>query len=71
MHLASAMNARTTVFYCSTVSQFGFGPLADDNEIIEIQEKLDCRPCGSHGYKVCPKQHFSCGQKIDVTQVSS
>ena len=71
MHLASAMNARTTVFYCSTVSQFGFGPLANDNEIIEIQEKLDCRPCGSHGYKVCPKQHFSCGQKIDVTQVSS
>jgi ADP-heptose:LPS heptosyltransferase len=71
MHLASAMNARTTVFYCSTVSEFGFGPLADDSEIREVQEKLDCRPCGSHGYNVCPKQHFNCGQKIDVSQVSS
>lgn len=69
MHLASSVNAPTTVFFCSTIPEFGFGPLADSSEIIEIEEKLDCRPCGSHGYKSCPKGHFACGIKIDVTQV--
>ncbi len=70
MHLASAMNAATTAFYCSTIPGFGFGPLAENQEIIEIQENLACRPCGSHGYKECPKTHFDCGNKIDVEQIS-
>jgi heptosyltransferase-2 len=69
MHLASAMNAETTVFYCSTVPAFGFGPLAEDSEIVEIQENLACRPCGSHGFKQCPKLHFDCGKKMDVGSV--
>lgn len=68
MHLASSVNAPTTVFYCSTIPDFGFGPLAEDSEIIEIQENLACRPCGSHGFKQCPKAHFDCGIKIDVSQ---
>jgi heptosyltransferase-2 len=68
MHLASSVNAPTTVFYCSTIPDFGFGPLADDSQILEIQEKLACRPCGSHGFKQCPKAHFDCGKKIDVSR---
>ena len=64
MHLASAMNAPTTVFFCSTVPEFGFGPISDQSRIIEINEKLTCRPCGLHGFKACPKGHFDCGNKI-------
>jgi len=64
MHLASAMNAPITVFFCSTVPAFGFGPLSDQSVIIEINEKLSCRPCGLHGYSICPKGHFDCGNKI-------
>jgi len=64
MHLASAMNAPITVFFCSTVPEFGFGPLSDESTILEITEKLSCRPCGLHGYQACPEGHFDCGNKI-------
>lgn len=65
MHLASAVNAPTTAFFCATIPAFGFGPLAEDSEIKEVQEKLACRPCGLHGGKTCPEGHFKCGD-IDV-----
>jgi heptosyltransferase-2 len=64
MHLASAMNAPVTAVYCSTVPAFGFGPLSDQHHIIETTEKLDCRPCGLHGKRECPKGHFRCASTI-------
>jgi ADP-heptose:LPS heptosyltransferase len=70
MHLASAMNAKTTAIYCSTVPEFGFGPLAADARVVEVTEKLDCRPCGLHGFKECPKGHFKCGRDIDVAKLA-
>ena len=69
MHLASAMNAPVTAIFCSTVTSFGFGPLSDKSFVVEIQEKLECRPCGIHGYKACPLGHFSCAYKIEVGQL--
>jgi heptosyltransferase-2 len=71
MHLASAMNAPVTSIFCSTVPSFGFGPLSDQSNIIETQEKLSCRPCGLHGYKDCPKGHFQCAYSIDVVRVAA
>lgn len=65
-HIASAMNASTTTFFCSTIPDFGFGPLADDSQIVQISRPLSCRPCGSHGFKTCPKGHFACGNEIEV-----
>jgi len=67
LHICSAMNAKTTAVFCSTVPAFGFGPLADESIILETKEKLDCRPCGLHGYKACPKGHFKCALGIDVS----
>ena len=66
MHLASAVNAPTTAIFCSTIPQFGFGPLSDNSTIVETKEKLECRPCGLHGKKACPLKHFNCAYKIDV-----
>lgn len=63
LHLASAMNASVTAFFCSTIPDFGFGPLSDDSEIKQVQD-LDCRPCGLHGHKECPQGHFKCGRDI-------
>lgn len=68
LHLASAMNAPVTAFFCSTIPEFGFGPLSDQSAILQIREDLDCRPCGLHGYKACPKGHFKCGYEIDLQQ---
>jgi len=67
LHLASAMNAAVTVFFCSTTPQFGFGPLSDNSKIIEVKEKLSCRPCGLHGHQICPEGHFKCGNQIKLT----
>jgi heptosyltransferase-2 len=69
MHFASAVNAPVTAVYCSTIPAFGFGPLSDKSYIVEIQRPLDCRPCGLHGYKACPKGHFNCAYKIEDTQL--
>lgn len=65
MHMASSVNAPTTVFYCSTVPEFGFGPLADQSIIVQVDD-LDCKPCGLHGHKACPKGHFSCGHLLEL-----
>lgn len=65
LHIASAMNAPVTAFFCSTITNFGFGPLSDNSEVIEVHD-LDCRPCGLHGYKNCPKGHFKCGMEIQL-----
>ncbi|MBL0329451.1 MAG: glycosyltransferase family 9 protein [Bacteroidetes bacterium] len=69
MHIASAMNAKTTAIYCSTVPAFGFGPLADNAQIVETKLALDCRPCGLHGHKACPKGHFKCGFSIETSEL--
>lgn len=66
MHLCSAVDAPVTVFYCSTIPEFGFGPLSTNRKIMETKEPLPCRPCGLHGYKACPKQHFKCGLSISL-----
>ncbi|NRA10606.1 MAG: glycosyltransferase family 9 protein [Crocinitomicaceae bacterium] len=65
LHLASSMNANVTVFFCSTTPDFGFGPLSDNSTIKQV-ENLDCRPCGLHGHKECPKGHFKCGNEIVI-----
>jgi len=65
LHLASATNAPVTAFFCSTVPEFGFGPLSDNAQLIEVKN-LACRPCGLHGHKACPKAHFKCGQ-LDIS----
>lgn len=71
LHLASAMNAPVTAFFCSTTPDFGFGPLSEDSEVIESSEKPDCKPCGLHGHLACPKGHFDCGKRINVTMTKS
>lgn len=66
LHIASAMNAPVTAFFCSTIPAFGFGPLSDRSTVLEIGEPLACRPCGLHGKKACPEKHFRCGYDIPV-----
>lgn len=71
LHFASAMNAKTTAIFCSTVPKFGFGPLSDDSEVMEIDVDLYCRPCGLHGFMQCPEVHFKCALDIDVRKVAA
>lgn len=63
LHIASAMNTPTLAIFCSTIKEFGYFPLSDQNKVFEVSD-LKCRPCGLHGHKTCPKFHFDCA-KID------
>ena len=65
LHICSANNTSVTVLFCSTSTEFGFGPLSDKHEIIEVSN-LKCRPCGIHGFNHCPKKHFDCGKKLEI-----
>ncbi len=69
MHFASAMNAPVAAIYCSTIPDFGYGPLSDTSFIIETNQDLTCRPCGLHGKKQCPLQHFNCAETIELAQI--
>jgi heptosyltransferase-2 len=71
LHIASAMNAPVTAIFCSTVPAFGFGPLRANGRVVETPEKLDCRPCGLHGHRACPKGHFKCAEGITTTVVQA
>ncbi len=68
-HIASAMNAPVTTFFISTIPEFGFTPTSDQSKVVEVNEKLACRPCGIHGKKKCPMGHFKCGNLIDIDQL--
>lgn len=69
MHISSAVNASVTAVYCSTIPEFGFGPLSDNAHVVEVLEKLTCRPCGLHGHKACPEGHFKCALDIKTEQL--
>ncbi len=70
LHLCSAMNAPTTAIFCSTVPEFGFGPLADVSRVVQTPEVLDCKPCNLHGRSICPLGHFRCAWGIPVDELA-
>ena len=69
LHICSAVNTPTVAIFCSTIPAFGFGPLSEKHKIIEVKEKLSCRPCGDHGKKSCPEIHFNCANSIEVNEI--
>jgi len=71
LHLASSVNAPTTAIFCSTIPSFGFGPLSDDSVVVQSEKTLKCKPCGIHGLKKCPKEHFKCALSIDEKHLLS
>lgn len=70
LHIASSVNAPITAIFCSTIPAFGFGPLSNTSFIVEAKEKLECRPCGLHGYRACPQKHFKCAETIQPEQLT-
>lgn len=71
MHLASSVDAPTTAVFCSTIPEFGFGPKSSDSVIVQECGGLDCRPCGLHGHKACPKGNFLCAENIAMQELLS
>lgn len=62
MHIGSARQIPTVVFYGSTTPDLGFIPYKNKNII--IQQEMWCRPCSHIGRNKCPLIHFNCMKKI-------
>lgn len=69
LHLASALDRKAVALFCSTVPEFGFGPLTPGSVVMQSEVPLACRPCGLHGHKKCPEGHFSCARSIEIERV--
>ncbi len=67
VHMASAMKKPVVAIFGSTIPEFGFAPYGEGHLIIE--KKMNCRPCGIHGRKKCPKKHFRCMREITAEEV--
>ena len=67
VHIASAMKRPVVEIFGSTIPEFGFAPYGEGHTI--IQRKMECRPCGIHGKRKCPKKHFRCMKEITTEEV--
>ncbi len=68
LHLGVALGKPTLTLFGPTTKEFGFAPVFENTEVLEVQG-LDCRPCHIHGGDVCPEKHFKCMKDLSVSQV--
>ena len=62
-HMGMCADIPVLTIYCSTVPGFGFYPYNNKSRYLSY-DKLDCKPCGIHGYRECPVKSFDCGYKL-------
>ncbi len=62
-HMGMCADIPVLTIYCSTAPGFGFYPYNNKSRYLSY-DKLDCKPCGIHGYKECPVKSFDCGYKL-------
>jgi heptosyltransferase-2 len=58
MHLAWARRTPVVALFGPTVRGLGFFPRGEASTVLEAP--LECRPCGLHGHRECPKGHHRC-----------
>ncbi|NOT08764.1 MAG: lipopolysaccharide heptosyltransferase II [Gemmatimonadales bacterium] len=68
LHLATAVGTPVVAIFGPTVPAFGFGPRGPKDRIVELVG-LSCRPCSSHGPRVCPLGHHRCMRELSVATV--
>lgn len=72
MHIAAAYQKKIYSIWGSTVPRFGMTPYMPENperSVIIEDKELSCRPCSKLGFNECPKQHFNCMMKLDISLI--
>jgi heptosyltransferase-2 len=62
-HMGMCADIPVLTIYCSTAPEFGFYPYNSKSNYLSY-DKLECKPCGIHGYRECPVKTFDCGYKL-------
>jgi heptosyltransferase II len=70
LHLATAAGTPVVAVFGPTVPGFGFGPRGQRDLVVE-HDRLPCRPCSSHGPRVCPLGHHRCMRELSVERVGA
>ena len=72
MHIAAAFKKEIISLWGNTIPEFGMYPylpgFENGSNILEMKN-LKCRPCSKLGYKECPKKHFDCMNRIDISEL--
>lgn len=68
VHFGCAAGIPVTAIFGPTSKTLGYAPIAKKSNIAELTN-LDCRPCGTHGAKRCPRAHFRCMQDLTAEMV--
>ncbi len=74
MHIAAMFDVPIVSIWGNTVPAFGMSPYRPGNEkSVKIHEVvgLNCRPCSKIGYQECPKGHFKCMEKQDISAIAT
>ncbi len=70
MHIAAAYKKDIVSVWGNTVPEFGMYPYLPGASLIAEVKGLSCRPCSKIGYEKCPKGHFNCMNRQDLTGIA-
>ncbi|MFT4521737.1 MAG: ADP-heptose:LPS heptosyltransferase [Bacteroidia bacterium] len=73
MHIGAALGAKIVSIWGNTIPEFGMQPYQPHSskgraKMFEVSG-LSCRPCSKIGFDECPKEHFDCMNKQDLTRI--
>jgi len=67
MHIACARGIPVVAVFCATTPALGYGPWGPRTRV--VQADLDCRPCGRHGGRRCPRGTEDCMRLVEPERV--
>ncbi len=73
MHIGASFEVTLHVIWGNTIRDFGMYPYRLEQEEVYHYEVADlpCRPCSKIGHQSCPKGHFECMRKQDLTGIAA
>jgi ADP-heptose:LPS heptosyltransferase len=71
MHIGASFDVPLHIIWGNTIRDFGMYPYRLEQEEVYDYEVADlpCRPCSKIGHQSCPKGHFSCMRKQDLSEI--
>lgn len=69
MHVAGAVGTPVVAVFGGTTTTLGYAPVGSPRRIVE--KPVPCRPCGPHGRRRCPLDHFNCMREIAAADVTT
>lgn len=73
MHIGASFDVPLHVIWGNTIRDFGMYPYRlEQDEVFHFEvADLPCRPCSKIGHQSCPKGHFACMRKQDLSSIAA